>query len=142
MRPETKLAANKALLPIRTSPAAGSARNSRFYTLRAAVEKSHANGTFQFRDRPGNGGLAGVQKRRCLVHAAGLHDGHQDVQIMQLHPTSDTIAQLHRAALSGIELSVSIKSIIRAYPHPLLWRSRFANKPRQPDRAPREPEAR
>src|SRR4030088_2465702 len=39
----------------------GAPVSGRFYTLRAAVEKSHANGTFQFRDRPGNGGLAGVQ---------------------------------------------------------------------------------
>jgi hypothetical protein len=48
----------------------------------------------------GNGGLPGVQEHCCLVHAAGLNDGHQDVKVVQLHPTSDTIAHLHRALLS------------------------------------------
>ena len=33
---------------------------------------------------------------RRLSHAAGLHDGHEDVQVLQLHPASDAIAQLHR----------------------------------------------
>ena len=30
-----------------------------------------------------------------LAHAAGLYDGNQDMKVMQLHPKSDAIAQLH-----------------------------------------------
>jgi tripartite-type tricarboxylate transporter receptor subunit TctC len=36
-----------------------------------------------------------VQELRRLAHAAGLHDRHQHMQIVQLHSTSDAIAQLH-----------------------------------------------
>ena len=120
MTAETKLAARKGLHPIRTSPAVGSARNSMFFTrlaqviehgrsaieqgatvlgrldaLRVAVEQTHANGPFQFRDRSGNGGLGRIEERGRLAHAAGLHDGHQDMEVVQLHPASDAIAQLH-----------------------------------------------
>jgi len=52
-------------------------------------------GVFQFRNRSGDGGLGGVQERRRLFHTAGLHNGHQDVDVLQLHPASDAIAQLH-----------------------------------------------
>ena len=30
-----------------------------------------------------------------LAHAAGLHHGHEDVQVVQLHSAADAIAQLH-----------------------------------------------
>ena len=34
-------------------------------------------------------------RRGSLAHAAGLHNGHQDVKVVQLHPASDSITQLH-----------------------------------------------
>jgi hypothetical protein len=36
------------------------------------------------------------RSRRRLIHAASLHNSHQDVKVVQLHPASDTIAHLHR----------------------------------------------
>jgi hypothetical protein len=36
-----------------------------------------------------------IQKRSCLAHAASLYDGHENVKVVQFHPTSDAIAQLH-----------------------------------------------
>jgi hypothetical protein len=66
-----------------------------FDALAVAFEQADTNGMFQFRDRPRNGGLPGVQERGCLGHAARLHDGHQDVKVVQLQLASDTIAQLH-----------------------------------------------
>jgi hypothetical protein len=39
--------------------------------------------------------LGSVQERCRLLHTAGLHNGHQDVEVLQLHPASDAIAQLH-----------------------------------------------
>ena len=80
----------------------------RLDTLRIAVEKAHADRVFQVRDRSGNGGLSGVQERGRLAHAAGLHHGHQHVEVVQLHPTSDAIAHLHsgtyrRPAIGVIE---------------------------------------
>ena len=67
----------------------------RLDALRAAVEEPHTDRLFQVRDRSGNGGLCRVQDRGRLAHAAGLHDAHQDVEVVQLHPASDAIAQLH-----------------------------------------------
>src|SRR4029450_8123704 len=57
--------------------------------LRVAVEQSHANSAFQFGDRPGNGGLGRIEERGRLAHVAGLHHGHQDMEVVQLHPESD-----------------------------------------------------
>jgi hypothetical protein len=34
-----------------------------------------------------------------LPHAAGLDDGHQHVQVLQLDPPTDALAQLHAAPL-------------------------------------------
>jgi hypothetical protein len=47
-----------------------------FDALRVAVEQSHANSSFQFRDRPGNGGLGCIKECGRLAHVAGLHHGH------------------------------------------------------------------
>jgi hypothetical protein len=63
-----------------------------------AVDQTHANGVLQFGNRSGDGGLPGVQERCRLIHAASLHNSHEDVQVVQLHPASDTIAHLHRVA--------------------------------------------
>jgi hypothetical protein len=64
----------------------------RLGTLTASIEQPHADGLFQLRDRSRNGGLRGVQDFRRPAHAAGLNDGHQDVEVVQLHPASDAIA--------------------------------------------------
>src|ERR1041384_6403363 len=69
-------------------------------TLGVAVEQSHANGALQTCYRSGNGGLYRVEVRRSLVHAAGLHNRHEYVEVMQRDLTADPIAQLHRVLLS------------------------------------------
>src|SRR5262249_32564369 len=63
--------------------------------LAVPLEESYAERMLQFRDRSRNGGLSDVEALRRLAHAAGLHDGHKDVQVLQFHPSSDAIAQLH-----------------------------------------------
>ena len=73
----------------------GAAILGRFNALAAAVEQAYANGVLQLRDRPRNGGLGSIQDRGRLAHAAGLHHAHQNVQIVQLHPPSNAIAQFH-----------------------------------------------
>ena len=60
--------------------------------LTVAVEQTHAEGVLQIRNRLGNVGLRGVEASRSLPHAAVLHDGHEDVQVLQLDPAADTIA--------------------------------------------------
>jgi hypothetical protein len=37
---------------------------------------------------------------RRLAHAAGLHDRHQDVEVVQLYPASDAVAQLHLGTIA------------------------------------------
>ena len=63
--------------------------------LAVAVEQAHAERMLQFRDRSAKWWAGWCSGVRRLPHAAGLHDGHQDVQVLQLHPASDAIAQLH-----------------------------------------------
>jgi hypothetical protein len=36
--------------------------------------------------------------RGRLAHAAGLHDSHQDMKVVQLQPEAGAIAQLHGAS--------------------------------------------
>ena len=50
---------------------------------------------FQFRNRSGDSRLPSVQECCSLAHAARLHDGHQDMKVVQPHPTSDAITQPH-----------------------------------------------
>src|SRR5712672_1619142 len=69
-----------------------------FDPLAVALKQPYAKRMFQFRDRPRNGGLSDAEALRRLPHAAGLHHGHEDVQVLQLHPSSDAIAQLHGSA--------------------------------------------
>src|SRR5262249_7349115 len=63
--------------------------------LAVAVEQAHAEGMLQFRDRSRNRRLGAVEAFRRLPHAASLHHGHEDVEVLQLQPASDAIAQLH-----------------------------------------------
>src|SRR5262249_5713351 len=42
----------------------------------------------------------GVQELGRLAHAAGLHDRHQNVEVVKLHPASDSIAQLHLSSIA------------------------------------------
>jgi hypothetical protein len=57
-----------------------------------AVEQAHAERMLQVRDRSRYSRLTGVEVLRRLAHAAGLHHGHEDVQVLQLHPAADAIA--------------------------------------------------
>src|SRR5262249_61792844 len=69
--------------------------------LGVAVEQSHANSPFQFRDRPRNGGLGCIEQHGGLAHVAGLHHGHQDMKIVQLHTESDAVTRLHFGTIAG-----------------------------------------
>jgi hypothetical protein len=70
--------------------------------LGTAVEQAHANSPFKFRDRPGNGGLSRIEERGRLAHVAGLHYGHEDMKVVQLHPDTDAVAQLHFGTIAGL----------------------------------------
>jgi hypothetical protein len=63
-----------------------------FDPLAVALEQAYAERMFQFRDRSRNGGLSYVEALRRLPHAARLYHRHKDVQVLQLHPSSDAIA--------------------------------------------------
>src|SRR5262245_53184928 len=65
-----------------------------------AVEQAHAERAFQFGNRAGDGGLYGVQALRCFPHAALLHDGHENVEVLQLDRSSDAIVELHAAPIA------------------------------------------
>src|SRR5882762_6010407 len=73
----------------------------------------------QVRDRSRNVRLGGIEALRCLPHGAGLHDGHEDVQVLQFHPASDAIGQLHVGPHFGFEMMASDNSIIRLWQHQL-----------------------
>jgi hypothetical protein len=47
--------------------------------LAVAIEETHAECMFQFRDRSRNGGLSSVEALCCFAHAADLRHGHQNV---------------------------------------------------------------
>src|SRR5215467_681958 len=67
----------------------------RLDALAAAIEETHPERMLQFRDRSGDGGLSAVEAFRRLSHAAGLHDGHENVQLVQLKAASDAVTPLH-----------------------------------------------
>ena len=79
----------------------------RFDALRVAVEETHADRLFQLGDRSGNGGLGCVEERGRLAHAASLHNGRQNVEVMQLDPTSNPIVRLHGEDPSQFCIGVS-----------------------------------
>ena len=83
--------------------------------LAVAIKQSHTERILKGRDRSRNRGLGTVEARRCLAHAARLHDGHQDVQVLELQAASDAIAQLHGSTHVGIGMRSSKNIII------LLW---------------------
>jgi hypothetical protein len=64
-------------------------------SLPMTVEQLHAESVLQFGNRSGNSRLRDVEPLRRLPHAAGLHHGHENVQVLQFHPASDAVAQLH-----------------------------------------------
>ena len=65
--------------------------------LAMAVQQAHTERMLQIRDRSRNAGLCGAETLRRFPHTASLQDSHQDVEVLQLHPASDAIAQLHGA---------------------------------------------
>lgn len=72
--------------------------------LAVAIQQSHAERMLKVCNRSRNVWLRAVEELRCLAHAAGFQNGHQDVQVLQFHPASDTIAQLHGSTHSRIEM--------------------------------------
>ena len=73
----------------------GAAIGRRLGAVAAAIKQADADRTFQIGDRFRDGRLRRIQELGCSAHAAGLHDRHQHVQVVKLHPPSDAIAQLH-----------------------------------------------
>ena len=71
-----------------------------------AIEQANAERMLQFRDRSRNSGLNGVQPFGRLQHAAGLHDRHEDIQVVQFHPASDAISHLHGFTYSGFGIEL------------------------------------
>ncbi len=67
----------------------------RLDTLALAVEQAHAERVLQVGNRFRNVGLGGVQLLRRLPHAAGLHDCHKDVHVLQPDPSADAVTHLH-----------------------------------------------
>jgi hypothetical protein len=39
--------------------------------------------------------LGEVQLSRCLPHAASMHDGDEDAQVVHLDPVAEVIGQVH-----------------------------------------------
>src|SRR5262245_42813949 len=64
-------------------------------TVRATVQELRTDAMFERGNRPGNGGLSCVQHQCALAHAAGLHHGHQHVEVVKLDSTSYPIAHPH-----------------------------------------------
>ena len=67
----------------------------RLDALPVALEKTYAERVLQIRDRSRNRRLGRVQAPCRFPHAAELHGGHEDVQVVQLHAASDPITDLH-----------------------------------------------
>ena len=84
----------------------------RFNSLAVAIEEAQAEHLLQVRNRFGNVGLRGVQVSRRLPHAAGLHDGHEDMEVLQLKPPADAIAHSHDFTHIGIHMRPSNNSIM------------------------------
>ena len=115
----------------------------RLDALGVAVEQPHAERLLQICDRSRNGGLGGVQELRRLSHAAGLHHRHQDVQVLQLHPASDAIAQLH-LGIPHCRIDMAIIKIITLLMHSYIVRyvsgtKGFRNGRRRKKPASRQP---
>ncbi len=78
----------------------------RFHALAVAIEQAYPHSTLQFRDRFGNGRLGRVEQGGSLVHAAGLDDSHQDMQVVQPHAVSDAITDLHVITYCRINITL------------------------------------
>jgi hypothetical protein len=85
----------------------------RLYPAPMAIKQAHTKRMFQFRDRSRNGGLSAVEALRRLPHAAGFHHSDKDVQVVQFHPASGAIAQLHGGYHVEIGMTSSGTNIIR-----------------------------
>jgi hypothetical protein len=64
----------------------------RLNPLAVAIEEAYTECRLQFCNRPRNCGLRRIETPCCLAHRAGLHHGHEDVQVLQLHSAADAIA--------------------------------------------------
>ena len=105
------LAAGAAVLPVVSRTAGAQTYPSRPITVIVpypagggadSVFRVIAERMLQVRDRSRNVRLGGIEALRRLPHGARLHDGHEDVQVLQLHSASDAIAQLHVGPISDL----------------------------------------
>jgi hypothetical protein len=62
----------------------------------AAVDQLDAERVLQLYDRLGHRRLGDLEAIRRLAHAAGLDDGHQDVEVPQFETALDAIGPGHR----------------------------------------------
>jgi hypothetical protein len=62
---------------------------------RVALKQTNPEGMFQLGNGSGNRRLSRIEERCRFAHAACLHSGHKDVEIVQLQSPPDTIAYLH-----------------------------------------------
>ena len=76
------------------------------------LEESGANGMLKLRDQSRDRGLSGVEGSGCFSHAAGLHDSHQHVQIVQLQAPANSISEKHRSPIYEERITISGNSII------------------------------
>src|ERR1700745_2810632 len=113
--------------PMRSSPAVGSARNSmsltplpefvedgdaapddgtavlrRLHSPRAALEKTHAERTFQVGDGARDGRLGRAESLRGLRHAVCLYHGHGHAHIVQLEAAFDAFDLAHGRTISDL----------------------------------------
>ena len=63
----------------------------------ATIEEADAESVFEVGDRSRNSGLRRGKPFRRLVHAAGVHHGHEDTHIMQLETALYAIDLIHGA---------------------------------------------
>jgi hypothetical protein len=67
---------------------------------------------FEIGDRLGNGWLGHVELDSCPSHAAGLDDGHQDIEIVQFEAASNAIGPRHNGHPFQIVMVASSNTII------------------------------
>jgi hypothetical protein len=67
-----------------------------------------------------------IEALRCLAHTSGLHHGHEDVKVLQLHSASDAIVQLHGGTNIGIDMTSSDNSIMRSWEDRIIVSIRLA----------------
>jgi hypothetical protein len=76
--------------------------------LRAPIEKSNPERAFQICNGPGHGGLGHVEFVGRFSHAAGLNNGHQNIELAEFQPASDPRVPRHGLCSLGYANKVSV----------------------------------